>query len=355
MNKVKRELNENASAEKITYFIFSEYRSALMGLAILSIMIFHYTEDCLSQGTLSGWVYWYYYYIRSSSVDAFVFLSGFGLYFSLKKQPDIGFFYKKRFIRLIIPYSLIAIPALIWQDLYINDEGIIYLIKDFFFVLFFQEGNDWFWYILLSYICYFIFPYVFSIFESAQDRITEQMYMMSIFSFFTVICLMFQSNQTEFFEKVQIAFLRFPVFFFGCMIGKAAYERRRISKNMWALMLLSMLLLPLAEDSKIIVVRYVLAFFNLSLCMLFALAMKKLSRLSKFHNGIKAVLEWLGRYSLELYLAHVALRRVMREYEYYTYQEENELFMLAIAFVVALIIKKITDIILKLFQGVGSQ
>lgn len=353
MNRVERELNKNTSANKITYYIFSEYRGALMGLAILSIMLFHYTEDCQTYGVLDGWEYWYYHYIRSSCVDAFLFFSGFGLYFSFKKRPDIGSFYKKRFTKILIPYCLIAIPALAWKDLHIKSEGIIYFIKDFFFILFFQEGKTWFWYILLICICYFIFPYVFAIFESAQNRIAEQMYMMSIFSFITVICLMLQSNQPEFFGNVQIALLRFPVFFFGCLIGKAAYEKRVVSKYVYGLMLLSLLMLPLAEDSKIIVVRYVLAFFNLSICMLFVLGMKKISAFSKLHHGIKLVLEWLGKYSLELYLSHVALRTVMNEYGYHTYRKKYELLMLAMAFVLAIAVQKLVNLMLKALRGIG--
>lgn len=171
--------------------------------------------------------------------------------------------------------------------------------------------------------------------------------MISVFSFFTVICVMLQINQPEFYGNVQIALLRFPVFFFGCLIGKAAYEKRRVSNYVWGFMLLSLLLLPLAKNSKITVVRYVLAGFNLSLCMLFALGMKLVSRWKKPHQAIKAVLEWLGSYSLELYLSHVALRTVMNEYGFYTYQKKYELLMLVLAFAAAILLKKLTDLILK--------
>lgn len=34
----------------LTFQVISKYRTLLMGLAILSIIFFHYTEDCVSSG-----------------------------------------------------------------------------------------------------------------------------------------------------------------------------------------------------------------------------------------------------------------------------------------------------------------
>lgn len=330
-----------------TWYIFSEYRNVLMGLAILGIILFHHTEDCRAAGVLgnSGLRWWYYTYIRSSFVETFVFLSGFGLYFSCKrKKTDKRTFYARRFARILVPYVLIAIPAYALREILGGTSESI--LKEFFFVSFFEGGARWFWFILMIGVCYLIFPYVFELFESAKDRITEYMYLLSVFSFFTVICLLLQSNNGAFFGNVQIALLRFPEFFLGCLIGKAAYERREIPGYMWWLIPLSFLMLPLAVGSKIMLVRYVLGFFNFCLCLLFALCMKLISALPRLHGGIRAALELCGKYSLELYLSHVAVRKIMKLCECPTYRIRYELILLAISIVLSLLLNRLSNLIL---------
>ena len=72
----------------LTYDLISKYRSALMGLAIISILIFHFTDDCrIYQTKFEGIIYYYNMLISSAGVDAFLALSGFGLYYSMKRKP----------------------------------------------------------------------------------------------------------------------------------------------------------------------------------------------------------------------------------------------------------------------------
>ena len=75
-----------------------------MGMAILSILIFHYTEDCYTVGiNYSGIVKLYKTYIGSSGVDIFLLLSGLGLYYSFSKNNSIKDFYSKRLKRVLVP------------------------------------------------------------------------------------------------------------------------------------------------------------------------------------------------------------------------------------------------------------
>ena len=66
------------------YEMFSKYRGAIMGIQILLIVFFHFTEDCKGYNIrYSGIVYWFYNYVKSSGVDIFLLVSGLGLYYSL--------------------------------------------------------------------------------------------------------------------------------------------------------------------------------------------------------------------------------------------------------------------------------
>lgn len=336
----------------ISYEVISKHRGVLMGLAILGIIVFHFTGDCASYDVhFNGLVALYYEYIRSSGVDIFLFLSGFGLYFSFKKDSDRLRFYKRRFTKILIPYVLLCVPAWIWQCFIYENAGMREFLKEVFFFDFFEKGSVWFWYVLIICICYFIFPYVYEIFEQASNRIAEQMYMMSIFSFFTVVSIMLQLYHEQFFSNVEIAFLRFPAFFLGCLIGKAAYEKRKVSMSVWFMMIVSILLLPLSQDTNIIIVRYVLALFALSLFWVITLAFEGFSKIkiAKLPYGVlKNILEAVGRYSFELYLSHVMVRAVFNKQGYYTCYGKNELAMLGISIILSIILKTVTNQIMKL-------
>ena len=50
----------------LTYDLISKYRGALMGLAIISILIFHFTDDCrIYQTKFEGIIYYYNMLIAS--------------------------------------------------------------------------------------------------------------------------------------------------------------------------------------------------------------------------------------------------------------------------------------------------
>ena len=96
--------------------IISKYRGELLGVATLMIVIGHsisivnfpsIVKKILAYGTVG--------------VNIFLFLSGIGLYYSLKNKSDKRVFYKKRFMKVFVPYFMIAgiwygIKYLIFED-----------------------------------------------------------------------------------------------------------------------------------------------------------------------------------------------------------------------------------------------
>lgn len=333
-------------SKKITYNVISKYRGALMGLAIISILFFHYVEDCrVYQYNYNSILQLFDKCISSSSVDAFLFLSGFGLYYAFKKNNNLSSFFKKRLTKILIPYAFVAIPAWYWKDIIYRDTDIVTFLKDLLFISFFDQKSIWFWYILMIVVCYLIFPYIFEVVETASDRITEQMRAIMMFLFITVIALMLQVNCKDFFGNINIAFLRFPAFFIGCFIGKASYNEREIPRSWIAIMILSLLMLPMRSGAGIMVARYVVAFFNINLCILFAILAELLSRKGLTFNFGKRILEWFGKYSLELYLTHVAIRSIMSSLGYQTCYLRYEFVMVALSVIASIILKKVTNLI----------
>ena len=97
---------------KTSNSVLSQYRGALMGISIILIIVFHFTDDCHYYSYhFSGWISFFWRYISSSSVDAFLFFSGLGLYYSMKKRSDVRSFYIRRLKRILIPYCIVAVPS----------------------------------------------------------------------------------------------------------------------------------------------------------------------------------------------------------------------------------------------------
>ena len=82
--------------------LLSKYRSVLMGLAMLWVMYFH-TPVIFSEHNQ-----WLFHRIGFYGVDIFLFLSAFGLYYSLSKHKNIWQFYKARFIRIFPAFFIVA-------------------------------------------------------------------------------------------------------------------------------------------------------------------------------------------------------------------------------------------------------
>lgn len=336
-------MNTVKTRKRPTWDVISDYRGVLMGISIICIIIFHYVEDCgIYHVHKNGWVEFFRNYITSSSVDGFLFLSGFGLYYAMKKHPDISQFYKRRFTRILIPYFLIATPALCWNDFLFDKTGVKAFFSDLSFYSFFTRGMSWFWYILLICFCYLIFPFIFRAIDKAPDEESEQMRIINLFTFFTMITFVIRLSNKELFDNTNLALLRIPFFCLGCFIGKYSYEKRSISGGTYGLMLLSLFAIQFRKGSKIIFARYSAAFLNISACILIAILFSKLKHFEKIHNCIKKFFEWFGKYSLELYLAHVTVRGVMRDYGHPTCYGRNELIMVAISIVLALIVNQLT-------------
>ena len=79
----------------------STYRSELMGWSILWIMMLHFT---FNQITPLGFIAQYGF----AGVDIFIFVSGFGLFYSLDKDDNKKKFYRKRLLRIFPTYYILG-------------------------------------------------------------------------------------------------------------------------------------------------------------------------------------------------------------------------------------------------------
>lgn len=134
--------------------LLSKYRSELMGLATIWVMLYHFRTsfgiapfDLVSSVGYGG-------------VDIFLFLSGFGLYCSYNKNKDTLSFYYRRFIRIYPIYLfIIIVDSFLKQDYHVinillKSIGICYFIP---FIP--TAWHDW--YIPSIYLFYLLFPLIY--------------------------------------------------------------------------------------------------------------------------------------------------------------------------------------------------
>ncbi len=95
--------------------LISKYRSALMGIATIGILMCHAQSNGVNLpfhlNSILG--------LGQMGVMIFFLVSGIGLYYSTKRMEysasGIAAWYRKRFVRLFVPYLLIYAPALYLQ------------------------------------------------------------------------------------------------------------------------------------------------------------------------------------------------------------------------------------------------
>lgn len=339
------------------YFKFewlSEYRGVLMGVETISIVIFHLVNACRTHDLHYTFVAQFIYkYIGSSGVDVFLILSGIGLYFSWKKNQDYLTFYKKRYLRIIVPYIIIAVIGWGIRDL-VFDNNIVSFFKDVTFITFFTEGERWFWYVLMIAVCYFIFPYVFDAFEKAEDYISEQMRLLFLCLFNTIIVVLLELYYENLYNDISVALLRFTPFFLGCYWGKIVFEKRKTTfLNIFIFIILSFIIAgPLGLNSTKILMRYSLTSINISICFLiiylFEYGAQYGRKLKKVMNYARVCSEKIGEYSFEVYLCHVMIFTIMNELDVTIASYRYGLLMLLLTAIMSPLLKKVSELIIRI-------
>ncbi len=334
----------------------SKYRQELMGLSILGILVFHFFQDCRSGDyNYTDYARFYYDHIGSSCVDVFLFLSGLGLYYSLKKNGDIKRFYSRRFSKILIPYFLVAVPTFIYMDAVLEDS-VSLMFKDLFFITFLKDGDILFWYILLMVICYLFTPHLFGYIDSAEDDHEVYGRMFALISFVLVCVLALQVNADDFFRRTNIMFLRIPAFIGGMVMGRLCYSKTKLGSGFIMISLLAIYLNYHVAISYIYTLRMVIALTAICAAVLIALISDiLLSKLKLFSKIIFPVLRWVGKYTLELYICHVAVRRILNIKDIPTYRYRNELLMLGISILAVAIVRLLTLLINKSYDRKTSR
>lgn len=134
----------------------SKCRNLLMGYAILGVLIGHIIA--FSNITNSGIVDLVIWFTSLVHTPGFLFLSGFGVFYSLHKNPSISDFYHRRWQRFLLPYLMMAIPFFLIVC-YVNGYGVVQFLAYISTIEFWINGNyHGMWYIAVTLLLYAITP-----------------------------------------------------------------------------------------------------------------------------------------------------------------------------------------------------
>lgn len=251
---------------------------------MVSIMLFH-------QKWIDGIFFDFFHRTGHLGVDMFLLLSGWGIYHSLQKNSTKEYF-KNRFLRLIPLCVLIGWLQIAFD--YIGFDGIV----DSFPQYVLRVIGLFKWYVIAIIVYYSLAPYVYRL----QNRGTDIRLLIGISAVMSLLV-----HQSYYFDSgsylittIPYVFDRLPAFLLGMYIAQKPIPINKAILIIGGFAYFVVLFIfnnvgriSIPEGFPFIVYLFALP------CMVFIL-----SRGIFFMPFLKAPIQWIGRYTLELYLWH---------------------------------------------------
>lgn len=288
--------------------LLSKYRIELMGCTMLSVLVAHIITLGGLVDTLGGNIV---LTIRSFlPVKAFLFLSGYGMMYSLKKNDDTFSFFKRRFYRFLLPFWCLAIPFFM-LIVVVDHKDIWFFITSITTAKFWISGNYYgMWYVAISLFLYLITPPIYAVVKKCKNW--AWLFILVVLFTFILIGFAIKTKYPVYWNLTSIGIAHIPYYFMGMLY--AFFAQKKID-NKYVLGFLS-----------IIIVSY-LIFFSLGytkanffigaakltiglavIILIFSLCSKNIILNTVINNSMK----WMGKYSYEIYLLHLYLWFIIR-------------------------------------------
>ncbi len=301
--------------ESLNWGLLSKYRTELLGVAALMIMVFH----CQTLIQLPIWFSIINDHLNSG-VEIFLLLSGMGLYYSYSKNNNYSHFLKNRVERTLLPYLLIGVFYWSWRyifaefnipDFIFNASGFSLLIRKTGDLL--TIGKSAFWYVSFILGLYVIYPVIHNSFNNVSKNKKQKNFVFFVLlSVVLTIFIRFYASET--YAAAETWLTRIPAFLAGCYLGETIKEKRKFRIYDYILIfvciplrVLIALIRPVFDD--LILSRYLGIFIAFFVCFAVAFVLE----LCKC-NLLKKILSFFGKISLELYLTHGMLYIIVLYY-----------------------------------------
>ena len=324
-------------SQQDTFVQISRYRAELMGYAILGVFVCHVVMRTDISSFLIATI------PRLVYTQGFLFLSGFGLYYSFSKDNSLSHFFKKRICRLFIPYVLISFPFFL--IICLNEkQSILDLLGYLTTFAFWCKGNFYgMWYIAVTIAMYLLFPLMYRwIFNRVEGRIFRGVILLIVY---LMLIILLKEELPNYYAKIGSWIKKTWMFPIGIICGYISKSevKSRFTKYMVILPLI-IFLFVVTKIRFYFFYEYARSFIGIFfLPILFSFNSNYI-----FLRTINNILSWLGKYSLELYILHVLIFKTI-----YYFKPNSMAVEMVVSILIALIIcvpvhKQVNRIIAKL-------
>lgn len=264
---------------QISLSLLSKYRTELMGFSAIGILMCHATGNNVVMPS----IVWQICSLGQMGVSIFFLLSGTGMYYSLLKteQGAVIAWYKARYIKLLVPYLLMAIPFFVWTDIVRNQSFTDFLLKVSTVEFWLRGGGVWFVGAIIP--LYLIVPW-----WHCWLRGMKSSWIPTLVIFVALVCLGKWRHMGE------VAF-----FFVGYWLGKPVSEGRKISLIIWGVIPIVLYAVCKVVPFLDWVPRFLFLVVSFPLIAAFVF--------DKVGNFVRAPFQFMGKISLESYMSNVML------------------------------------------------
>ena len=289
-----------------------------MGIAIVFIMFCH-MDVALGHNEMQATSIARALHVFTVGVDIFMFLSGFGLYYSFTKhKPSYRQFEAKRLMRILPQYFIIGGATYAVYDLIMRRLGFIKFFDDLTFISWIIGESTRYWYILTIVVFYLIFPVLYRFVFSGKHELCKVV----LFSACWWIIEELLSEQIPAVGNFRIALARLPIFVIGLYCGSLSYNKKESKKGtVIALLLFGYLMFVVMKASALKpIAEYFYYPGRAALAVsIMITVIGVLEFLEEHFKGLQIILmkilEWFGGLTLELYLLHQSYL-ILLEYPY---------------------------------------
>lgn len=277
----------------------SRFRAEQMGAAMLFVILFHVALD-------RGDPFYGLRRCGNVGVDIFLFLSGVGLWFSWVKTPDVLRFYRRRLLR-IVPTWIVVATAFYLPD-YLGarrfSHSIVDLIGDITINWdFWLQDELTFWYVPAIMALYLVAPWYMRLVQSRPVYRWLPLLMV-------IWCVMVQWVLPihHAVGHIEIFWSRVPIFFIGINFGEMVRTRRQLSSDAVWLLLVTFLMtfgtclyLEQVRHGQFPLFVERMLYIPFTVCTV--LVMNRIFR--RTPQWVNRLFRFVGALSLEAYLIHI--------------------------------------------------
>lgn len=299
--------------------MISKNRTGLMGWAMIIIILLH-------QGWFMGFPFWVFHGMGHYGVDLFMFLSGFGLWYSLEKNSTSQF-YRNRFVRMLPACVVAGVAKTLVKTLLLGLPlaGMIAGVVSFDL-----------WFIQAIVVLYALSPLFYKLIVK---------YKWWTFGICYIICFGMLFLDLEMFPYL-LTISRVPAFLLGMFVACGLWKGNAKTLCLSFMMLIAAVVFNLIYchhvDFRNYTFDYMILCFGLPAFCVLLTYMNKMIKAVKLNE----VVEWIGRYSLELYLCHEFIFHLIKDELNYGMDPAIQLAMaLGLSFACAYIIKIVSSCI----------